>query len=83
MNYYTDKRCTTLKGSYVIGSDTVMEAASDVDGKKQVISLIASKTSGKVEPLFVAVDSNLEQTQLLFALVEVLRMMSYATPPLP
>ncbi len=82
MNYYTDERCTTLKGSYVVGSDTVMEAASDVDGKKHVISLTASKTSGKVEPLFVAVDSDLEQTQWLFALEEVLRM-SYATPPLP
>ena len=76
LHYYTDERCTTLKGTYIIGPDTTMEAASNIDGREHVISLTSQKVGGKVEPLFVALDSKHEQSQWLFALEEVL-------PPCP
>lgn len=78
LHYYTDERCTTLKGTYIIGPDTVIETASDIDGREHVISVTSQKVSGKVEPLFVALDTQHEQSQWLFALEEVALRHRYA-----
>lgn len=71
MNYYTDEKCSKLKGCYIINEETEIETVPEFDGKLNVITVCSLKSTGERETMYLSTSSEEDRIQWYNAIKEV------------